>query len=98
MSVTRKSESTIHFINQQINICTCVTENPNNLKYATYVDIIEEPLPELQVSFMSRHLSFTDEALLPKACPMVAQSLPYILRSLVNKKRINKIDLHGEFR
>lgn len=66
--------------------------------HITSLEIIEEPLPELQVSFMSRHLSFTDEALLPKACPMVAQSLPYILRSLENKKRINKIDLHGEFR
>lgn len=53
--------------------------------HITSHDIIEEPLPELHVSFMSRHLSLTDEALLPKACPMVAQSLPYILRSLVNK-------------
>ena len=32
--------------------------------------------PELQLSFMRRHLSFTEDALRPRAVPMAAQSLP----------------------
>lgn len=38
--------------------------------------------PELQVSFINLHLSFTDDALRPRACPIVAQSLPCLARSL----------------
>lgn len=38
--------------------------------------------PVLQVSFISLHRSFTDEALLPSAAPIVAQSLPCFTLSL----------------
>lgn len=39
-------------------------------------------LPVLQVSFISRHRSLTEDALLPSAAPIVAQSLPCFIRSL----------------
>lgn len=38
--------------------------------------------PVLQVSFISLQRSFTDEALLPSAAPIVAQSLPCFILSL----------------
>lgn len=40
------------------------------------------PVPVLQVSFISRHRSLTEDALLPSAAPIVAQSLPCFIRSL----------------
>lgn len=39
-------------------------------------------VPVLQVSFISRHRSLTEDALLPSAAPIVAQSLPCFIRSL----------------
>lgn len=39
-------------------------------------------IPVLQVSFISRHRSLTEDALLPSAAPIVAQSLPCFIRSL----------------
>ena len=38
--------------------------------------------PVLQVSFIRRQRSFTDEALRPRTAPMAAQSEPCCLRSL----------------
>jgi len=49
-------------------------------------DIIDKPspssVPVLQVSFIRRHLSLTDDALRPKMLPIVAQSDPCFFRSL----------------
>lgn len=42
----------------------------------------QRTVPVLQVSFISRHRSLTEEALLPSAAPIVAQSLPCFIRSL----------------
>ena len=39
-------------------------------------------LPELHMSLIRRHLSFTDDALRPIADPIFAQSLPWIVRNL----------------
>jgi len=44
--------------------------------------MISQCVPELQVSFMSRYLSLTDEALRPNTAPMEAQSEPCFMRSL----------------
>lgn len=43
-------------------------------------------VPVLQVSFISLQRSFTEEALLPRAAPMVAQSLPCLILSLKGKR------------
>ena len=44
--------------------------------------------PELHMSLIRRHLSFTDDALLPIAAPIIAQSLPWIVRNLAGRVNI----------
>lgn len=47
--------------------------------------------PELHVSFIRRHLSFTEEPLRPKAWPIAAQSEPCFRRNLMIRISIIKI-------
>jgi len=49
--------------------------------------------PELHVSFISRYLSLTDEALRPSSAPMDAQSVPCFVCSLHTS--ISLFILHG---
>ena len=71
----------VGFLMRRLNSPGCDPEN----SYTASVSLRSSSdihFPELHVSFISRHLSFTEEALRPRAWPIRAQSLPCFALSL----------------
>lgn len=57
-------------------------------------NVIKTRLPVLQVSFIRRHLSLTEDALRPNRLPIVAQSEPCFFLKLEQEQEVNEAQEH----